>query len=403
MNDLRAIWLVTRREACQRLTSRAFVIFTAIVVTVVFIGIVAVGEVPSLVNGTKRLGVVGRQPGLAGAIASAARQRSEQVALTFLPDQVSGEAALREDRLDALLVLDDQTLLFRSEQDGGLRAIVDSALTEVSLPARAQALGLSVEQARNLIAPPGVKVTLVAPKVTRPGANNRWAAASVAVIALYVSLAMYGNWVLMGVVEEKTSRVVEVLLGVLRPEQLLTGKVLGIVCTAMVQLGIAVLAGLAALALYGSANIPAVALDVAIVSIIFFILGIVFYNFIYAAVGSTVARQSEAASASMPVAMSLLAPYLYALTYVPSHPDIPLSRILSLVPLSAPLVMPARVATGTVSIAEVALAVLLMLPALALMIWLSGRIYVGAILRSGPRISVLDAFRSATGGSKART
>ena len=77
--------------------------------------------------------------------------------------------------------------------------------------------------------------------------------------------------------------------------------------------------------------------------------------------------------------------------------------ILSLVPLSAPLVMPARVATGTVSIAEVALAVLLMLPALALMIWLSGRIYVGAILRSGPRISVFDAFRSATGGSKART
>ena len=169
---------------------------------------------------------------------------------------------------------------------------------------------------------------------------------------------------------------------------------LGIVCAAMVQLGAGILAGLTALALVGGAHLPSVALDVALVSIAFFVIGIVFYNFIYAAVGATVARQSEAASASMPVALMLLAPYLIALTYVPSHPDEPFVRLLSLLPLSAPLVMPARVAAGSSSTAEVALSLALMLPALALMIWLAGRIYVGAILRSGPRVTLLEAFRS---------
>ena len=101
---------------------------------------------------------------------------------------------------------------------------------------------------------------------------------------------MYGNWVLMGVVEEKTSRVVEVLLGVLQPEQLLTGKVLGIVCAAMVQLTAAVAAGLVALTLVGSAHVPSLAIGVALVSVAFFVIGIIFYNFIYAAVGATVAR-----------------------------------------------------------------------------------------------------------------
>jgi ABC-2 type transport system permease protein len=394
LNDLRPVWLVATREAYQRLTSRAFLIFTFIVIFVVVVGILLVSELPSIINTTDRLGVVGGEPGVGAALSASAKGHNASVQVVFFRSPNAGQAALQDGRIDALL-LDQKRLVFESEPDDKLTLIVDAALTELTLPARARALGLVPEEARALISPPGVDVSLLNPKPVSSGGTNRWAAASVAVIALYVSLAMYGNWVLMGVVEEKTSRVVEVLLGVLQPEQLLTGKVLGIVFTAMVQLGAGILAGLATLALVGSAHVPAVALGVTLVSVAFFVIGIVFYNFIYAAVGATVARQSEAASASMPVALMLLAPYLIALTYVPSHPHEGFVRALSLLPLSAPLVMPARVAAGASSPVEIAISLLLMLPALALMIWLAGRIYVGAILRSGPRITLFEAFRSA--------
>src|SRR5205809_1014397 len=149
MKDLRAVWLVARREAYQRVTSRAFLIFTALVISVAVIGIVAVNELPSLVNTTSHLRVVGGEPGLAAALHTSAKAPSASMQVVFFRSSVAGEAALQSGRIDALL-LDEKRLVFDAKQDPSLTAIVDGALTELSLPARAQSLGLTPEQARAL-------------------------------------------------------------------------------------------------------------------------------------------------------------------------------------------------------------------------------------------------------------
>src|SRR5439155_14760252 len=116
----------------------------------------------------------------------------------------------------------------------------------------------------------------------------------------------------------------------------------GILCAAMVQLAIATAAGIGTHILVAGFTIPSLALDVGLVSAAFFVLGVLFYSFFYAAIGATVSRQSEASTAAMPLTILLLVPYGLSLVYIPTHPDATLSRILSLLPLTATIAMPAR-------------------------------------------------------------
>jgi ABC-2 type transport system permease protein len=276
--------------------------------------------------------------------------------------------------------------------------VVSRALQAESLPRRLAALGLTFEQARPLIAPAPTAVEVLdppPPSAEGPSQEERYLAATASAALLYIALAVYGSFVLNGVIEEKANRVVEVLLGALRPSDLLAGKVLGIVATAMLQLLAGLAGAIAALLTVGDAEIPRVAADVAVYSVIWFVLGLALYNFAYAAVGATVSRPSEAQNAAWPVTMLLLVPYAVSIVLVPNDPDGVVARVLSIVPLTAPLVMPSRVAVGEPATWEIALAFALMAPAILAMTWLAGRIYRATILRSGPRVRLLQALRSA--------
>lgn len=131
------------------------------------------------------------------------------------------------------------------------------------------------------------------------------------------------------------------------------------------------------------ANQAPVAFDVAAFSVVWFVLRLVFYNFADPALGSTVSSASEAQNAAWPVTMLLLVPYMIALLVVPADPNGAVARVESICPLTAPLVMPSRIAVGDPAAWEIVLSLLLMLPAIAGMIWLAGRIYRAAILRTG--------------------
>ena len=90
----------------------------------------------------------------------------------------------------------------------------------------------------------------------------------------------------------------------------------------------------------------------------------------------------------------LLVPYFLSVFVVPENPDGLLARVLSLVPVTAPMAMPARAAMGEPALWEIALSAALMVAAIVGMVWLAGRIYAGAILRTGARVGLLQAFRS---------
>jgi ABC-2 type transport system permease protein len=132
-------------------------------------------------------------------------------------------------------------------------------------------------------------------------------------------------------------------------------------------------------------------------SLTWLVLGLLMYNFLYAAVGVTVSRAEDASSASFPILAPLMIGYGLGLVYVPDHPDAALSRFLSLFPLTAPLTMPARVVAGGASPFEVALAIALMVVGIAFVIWLGARIYRGAALQTR-KVSLFSALRRGRSG-----
>ncbi len=400
MRPFTAASLVALREIRERARTRSYAVWTAVIVATVVGLVVAANVLPGVLEPEPpTLGVTPAiSQSLTTQIGASSTQLGIDVTVVRVADAATGRSELSDGTLDALLV-DPSTLLFQKETDTSLAAVVNQAVQVESLPRRLAAVGLTAQQAQPLIAPTPVDVQVEQPP--KPGAptgspyeREGYLVATVSVVLLYMALALYGGLVLNGVVEEKSNRVVEVLLGTLRPSELLGGKVFGIVAVALMQLLAALAAGGVALLVVGHAHIPSIAFGTTAMAVAWFVLGLIFYNFAYAAVGATVSRPSDAQSAALPITMLLLVPYLASFVVIPNNPDGPLATVLSLLPVSAPMAMPARFAEGNPPTWEVALAFALMVPATLGMVWLSGRIYRGAVLRGGQRVKLLTALRA---------
>jgi ABC-2 type transport system permease protein len=389
----RPVYLVVRREVVERLRSRSLRIFTLAVMLLAAAGIVAMDQAPTLFGETEyELGVVGgAAPELRSALRRSANAQDVRLRVVDLNDAAQGREALAANELDAYI--DGNDLVYESVEATTLTAVVNRAIYELQVPEILDNLGISQAQAEELLNPELANVLLLDPQEATDEAGRR-ALAALATFALYVTLAMYGNWILTGIVEEKASRVVEVLLGLLRPHELLAGKTLGILIVALIQVAFGVAGIMIGLALVGSPIVPGVALDVAASALTLFLLGLVLYSLMFAAVGSTVARQSEAQSAALPVTLFLLVPYLLALTLVPEQPDSTFSKVLSIFPLTSPIVMPARVAMGSPAAIELVACYALLIASMIAVAWLGGRIYAAAIL-SSRQVSIVSLLARA--------
>ncbi|MCK9520162.1 MAG: ABC transporter permease [Dehalococcoidia bacterium] len=392
MSRWRPVWLVARREILTRLRTRSYQLSTAAVVLLVIGGMAAGQWLPDLFDEDpeQRMGVVSAAVPLKDKLREVAAAFGENVVLVDVtPGDDLAKTMERED-LDAILVEPDR-LVFEAAVDATLHAIVVQAAFEAALPERATSLGLSVEEARKLIEPVAIRVELAVPE-DEDEDDDLWGVGSVATVVLLMAMSLYGQWVLVGVIEEKSNRVVEVLLAVVRPWQLLTGKVLGILGLAIIQIGATLSALAVSLVVFEDVTLPEVAVTAIAMAVLWLVLGLLLYNFMYAAVGATATRPEDASSAMAPVLAPMMMAYFVALIYVPENPDALASRALSLFPLTAPLVMPVRIASGGGSAIEVILAVGGMIAATVGVIWLASHIYTGAILQT-QRIGLLAAFR----------
>ena len=211
-------------------------------------------------------------------------------------------------------------------------------------------------------------------------------------ILLLMSLAVYGQWVVSGVVEEKNSRVVEVILSTVRARDLLAGKVIGIGLLGLAQL--ALVAGLAASLLAAGVFHAPSALGGSLALVIpWFTLGFALYAVAYAAAGALASRQQNADTAGQPVTYTLLAAYFAGYVALSTNADGLLANIFTIFPLTAPLVLPARSALVGVPLWEHALAVLLVLLAVYALVRFAGRIYAHGLLHAGPRLGLGAAWR----------
>ena len=301
--------------------------------------------------------------------------------LVIPPGLVAGEDAAVE------LVSEDS---LRSTESARLQAALAATLTRLRLEDR----GISEQEAAQLFSPPRLEATELGPTAGRGVGSESWVLTYVLVILLYITVLMYGSYIAMGVIEEKSSRVVEILISTVRPFQLMLGKVLGTGLAALVQYGVWVAAGVALLAargLLGSITLGPVqitfsAVDPVVLAafVLFFLLGFFTYAGLFAAGGSLVSRSEDAQQVTTPLSLFVVLVFFGGM-YALGSPDAPLSVALSLIPLASPIVMFVRVAMGAPAAWEVALSVALSVAAILLLVALAARVFRAGVLLYGRR------------------
>jgi ABC-2 type transport system permease protein len=376
MSALQTISLVARREIRERLRSRVFLYSTVLMLVVVAAG----SALPTLIDTTKTYDVAvvtSAPPGLDAALQRAAKPFDARVELQVLRAG-PGREQLRTNRIDALLVLPSDRIAFRDNVDPELAAIADSAVRAVR---------------RELPPTPELNpVTLETPKARSSDAEAMTAMLGASL--LLATIAVYGQWVLTGVVEEKANRVVEVIVAAVRPRHLLAGKVIGIGLLGLAQ--VALIGGLTAILLAAGVFHAPTSLSGSVALIVpWFALGFALYAVAYAAAGAIASRSEDAGSAGMPITYTLVAAFFLGYVVLSVDPDGVLAHLLTIFPLTAPLVLPARSALVGVPLWEHALAVVVVVAAIYALVRLAGRIYGAGLLRSGPRLDLRAAIRLA--------
>lgn len=392
----RQVLLVAGREVAARVRSRAYQISTLAIVLFVVGGVFAAQILPDLFEDDPlRVGLIPASAEQRAPLLDTAAAFDREMEVVEYVDAAAAGAALDAGDLDAVLIAPDQ-LRFEEDVDDELEAIVRQSLVLSTLEERAAAVGLSLEEAQSLLAPVEVQTeTAVPAEPEEEDAEVGQGVGALSALALMFALTFYGQWVVVGVIEEKSNRVVEVLLAAVTPSELLVGKVLGIMALALAQVAAAAVAFVVVLlATEGSEALPSVAVTGLGLAVVWLVIGLLLYNFLYAAVGATVNRPEEATSVTFPLMVPLMGGYFVGLIFIPDNPDSSVARIVSMFPLTAPLTMPSRIASGGGSAVEVVVAIVLALVTLVGVIWLAGRVYSGGILQSS-KVGLLSAFRRA--------
>ncbi|WP_035288379.1 ABC transporter permease [Actinokineospora spheciospongiae] len=391
----RAVWVIARREVRTRLRARSFLVGTAVSV-VVLVAFVLVQTSLFARHTDTRVGLSGQATAVAEPLRDEARSRGLAVSTSTVRDPAEGAAQVADGDLDALVTGAPGTLrvLVRDSVDENLRGALNTLVQKEVLRGLLATLddGASPDDLLATMSDATVDVhALAAPD---PTGDQRLVVALVLVVLLYMSLLLHGTMVAQGVVEEKSSRVVEILLAAVRPWQLLLGKVVGLGLVGLAQLAVIGAAGLVLAATAGALTIPAAAAGTLLWGLFWYVLGYLFYAAVFAAAGSLVSRQEETQAVLLPVTSVLVLTFVLAFGLLTRSPTGTGTAVLSLLPPFAPILMPARLALGTAPAWQVLLAAALLLAAVAALAWLGGRVYTGAILRTDGRVRVRDALRA---------
>lgn len=385
------IWEVARREIVVRSRTKTFRL-----ITMLLVGLAAAGVIAATIftgDGNEL-----REVNMATVGEFTAQPLLEQLSADVLDLEIAAEASL--DEAEAMLesgdlkviVVDNDELVWDRWKDFELEALISSALRQEQVIANAGDLGLSPDQLAQLMQPPDLAERFLDEADEAEGIKT--AAALIGVIATFLLIQVYGSLVAMGVVEEKASRVIEVLLSHMEPRTLLIGKILGVGLLALAQAALVMGVVAVTLLITNDLNIPGSVWGSMPLILASMLLGFAFYACAFGASGSLVSRTEDAQQVMLPVLAPLLVGYL-ASTAMLENPDSLLAKILTLVPFTMPVILPLRAALGEVAVWEIALAFGLLILGTFIMLRLAARLYEFTLLRTGTRVGWLEALRLA--------
>ncbi|MGW7536303.1 ABC transporter permease [Amycolatopsis sp. NPDC054798] len=384
----RAVRLVAKRELNARLRTRSFVISTAAML-VLLLGYIALQAFLAGDRETTRVALAGQAQGIATQLAN----NDRQLKIVPVQSESDGLAQVRDGNVDALVSgsASRPRVIVKSTLDPRLRTALDNIAQQQVLDAQLYAANLDPAAVHQAVSATHADVQALEP--VDPQAGTKLVTGIVVAILLYLSIMTYGMFVAQGVVEEKSSRVVEILLATVRPVHLLLGKVVGLGLVGLAQLAILAVAGLVAGAVSGVFSISSVALGTLGWGLVWYLLGFLLYAMLYGAAGALVSRQEDTQAVVGPVNIALVIGFVAGINLLTQAPNGAATRIVSLIPLLSPILMPARIALGAVEPWEVALSLVLTVVLIAVVTWAGARVYRNGVLRVGSRVRLVDALR----------
>ncbi|HEU4514407.1 MAG TPA: ABC transporter permease, partial [Nocardioidaceae bacterium] len=290
---------------------------------------------------------------------------------------------------DATAGLVDDTLFTSSQADGTFPVLVAQAVVALETSTRLSEAGLTpvqVARVQDVQPPEQVPVSQVADE-------GRAGVGFAVGIVLYLALAFAGSAISTTVAMEKSTRISEVLLAVLRPSQALVGTVLAVGAVTLLQLIVLAVPTAVAVRLTDAIGLPAVATGDLALALVWFVLGFALYAFLFAASAALVDKITEANSATLPVMTVLIVAYLLSVTMVAADPSSVVSVVASIFPLTAPVSMPIRWASGDVPVYQLVAAMVLTALTAVVLVRLAAAIYSRALLITGRRARWREVLR----------
>jgi ABC-2 type transport system permease protein len=419
---MRKVWAIIRREFIERVRSKWFLIST--ILGPIFM--IALGVLPSLLatrtGRVNQIVLVDQGTGGLAARVQAQLGRSGRFRVAILEsDPEDGAAvaesltvAVRVEEIDGFLLLSAAIIEagsaeYRGRNVSSLRdmAVLESAVRQSVVIERLNRRGIDpavVQEAQ-------ARIDLRTMRITKRGATGESGEATFILgyavgLVLYMVILLYGINVMRSVLEEKQTRIIEVLVSSLRPFQLMMGKVVGVGSVGLFQFSIWTLVGYLMLRYrqvilgwfkvpaeaMNAVQMPSISTELMTMVIVYFLLGYLLYAALFAVVGASVNTDTEAQQAQQPVMMLLVAALVVSFGAL-GDPGGQLAVTASLIPLSSPVIMPVRVATSDVPSSQVALSLAILAGTVIVVIWGSARVYRIGILMYGKRPSMKELWR----------
>jgi ABC-2 type transport system permease protein len=396
MSRLRSVWLVARREIIERGRSRGF-LFSVLFTTALVVGSIIIPPLLFGADDPTPVGIVEPAPaGLDLALQAVAAQVDAELVVQTYRDDAAADAALAAEQVEAVVDVPADLsgpgeVRFAENANDGLVSLVSLAVSSLRMEELLTEAGVDPGALAGVQAPPEV----VELEPSSEDDEGQFLLANIGSVLILVGIFSFGFTVLTGVVEEKQSRVVEVVLSTVRPKDLLMGKVLGIGILGLLQLAIFGIAAVAAASFTGGIPLPSTTPGAVVMLVIWFILGYALYATALGFLGALASRMEEASNASTPVTVVAMVSYFAALFGVTSDPDGVVATVTTYLPPSAPFVVPLRAAFDAISPIEIALSMVITIIGIYVLFTIGARVYAGAVLQTAGRMKIRDAWRSA--------
>ncbi|MFF5086942.1 ABC transporter permease [Streptomyces niveus] len=391
----RAVGLVAGREINSRMRTKSFVLST--------LGLVVALGVYTLIilfskEGPTKVGI-DRDAAALRPMLTAVADRATGADFEFVTIDGEGDSGDRAEKLlrdgDVAAVISGDTagptMTVERETDPDLLAVVNAAVAEERTSRELEREGVDPVDFAQRVASSATQTRALEPSGN--SAAEQFALILSSTGLLYFFFIVYGIMLAQGVVEEKTSRVVELLLSSIRPWQLLAGKLIGVAVVGVTQL---VLLGGAAVVLAegtGAISLPTAVAGTLVTMGVWFLLGFFLFAAMLAAAAARVSRQEDLQAVVQPVMVLITTPFVLGIALLSKNAHDPVIEWLSLVPPLSPILMPARMLLGIAPAWQVAVSLVLAVAALAGLTRIAGRMYASSVLRSGSRVPLAESLR----------